>query len=86
MQISNCVNLNISEVRKQATNQKTKQEKKPKYGKQRSYYLEKPPNKQNTTQIPNVGQQRSYYCYIAHRQQSRTGHMDIWAMHGGPHR
>ena len=42
MQISNCVNLNISEVRKQATNQKTKQGKnKPKYGQQRSYYLEK---------------------------------------------
>jgi hypothetical protein len=35
------VNLNISKVRKQATNQETKQRKnKSKYGQQRSYYLE----------------------------------------------
>ena len=63
MQISNCVNSNISEVRKQTTNhknktrqtnnqkqqQKTNKKQQPKFGQQRSYYIEKAKNKQNTT-------------------------------------
>jgi len=84
MQISNCVNSNISEVREQTTNKKTKQDKQT--STPPPFTKKKPKSKQNKKKPPKFGQQFSYCWYIAHTQQSRTGHTDIWAMHGGPQR
>jgi hypothetical protein len=96
------VNSNISEVRKQTTNQEIKQNKQTTIPSLIYQKKNKKQNKTNNYPSPfikiktrqtnshkkhtNFGQQHSYCFYIAHTQQSRTGHTDIWAMHGGLHR
>ena len=69
---------------------KKKQKQKQKQNKTNNYPSPFTKIKRRQTNIhkkhTNFGQQHSYCFYIAHTQQSRTGHTDIWAMHGGLHR